>query len=870
MNTQIIDPPKAATRLLQWVIKEELAEEVLGDLDEKFYATLTNKTLLKAKLNYWYQVLNYLRPFAIKKYRSNLINNNMQSHYFKIGYRNLRKNKGYSFINIGGLAIGMTVAMLIGMWVYDEFSFNKYHQRYDKIGHVMFNGMYDGEVETNSVVPTGLGTYIKETYPDQFDKAVLLRWRLEERLISFENDHYIENGYFIQPEGLEMLTIKMKAGTHAGLNDLKSIILSETLANRIFGDDDPMGKIVKFNEWVDLKVTGVYKDLPQNSTFSEAEYLAPLDIFLYGWSNLNIWDNQNMFLFVQLADGVAWKEASSLIKNAYNPHRDPDRQVELFVHPMSEWHLNSEFENGQLVTSPRVIIIWLYSAIGFAVLLLACVNFMNLSTARSESRAKEIGIRKSMGSIRLQLVYQFISESILVALFAFLVSLGLAASFMDAFNAIAGKDMGIPWSQPLFWLAGVGFTLFTGLLAGSYPALFLSGFNPVRSLKGSFTTGKYSALPRKVLVVFQFTVSIALIIGTIIIYQQIQFVKDRPVGYLRDGLLMMPKRSSELKDKREAIRNELINTGVVEEVGESNYPLTNTLGNNGGFSWEGSDPNANISFNTISVNHEYGKAVGWEVIEGRDFSRDNKTDNTAVVITESAKKKMGLDDPIGMTLYSSNDYWGSPQFTIIGVVKDLIKGDPFASSKPAIMFLTEREQFWQFIRLRKDYPQGEAIAKIEAVYRDLVPGVYTDFKVIKDEYANKFKAEEKTGKLAAFFAILAILISCLGLFGLAAFMTEKRAKEIGIRKVLGATVSSIWQLLTKDFVVLVVLSSVIAAPIAYYALNNWITKHDYRMDISIWIFVYASLGALLITLITVSYQAIKSALTNPVDSLRAE
>ena len=314
----------------------------------------------------------------------------------------------------------------------------------------------------------------------------------------------------------------------------------------------------------------------------------------------------------------------------------------------------------------------------------------------------------------------------------------------------------------------------------------------------------------------------------------------------------------------------MVNSGVVEEIGESNYPLTNTLGNNGGFSWEGSDPEANISFNTIRVNYEYGKAVGWEVVEGRDFSRDNKTDNAAVVITESAKEKMGLDNPVGMTLYSSNDYWGSPQFTIIGVVKDLIKGDPFESSKPAIMFLTEREQFWQFIRIRKGYPQGEAIAKIEAVYRDLAPGAYTDFKVIKDEYANKFEAEEKTGQLATFFAILAIIISCLGLFGLAAFMTEKRAKEIGIRKVLGATVTNIWRLLTKDFVFLVILSSVIAAPIAYYVLNNWIAKHEYRMDISVWIFIYASIGALVITLLTVSYQAIKSAITNPVETLRSE
>ncbi|MEM6526540.1 MAG: ABC transporter permease, partial [Bacteroidota bacterium] len=526
-------PPKLAERLLISLIKEDLAEEVLGDLDEKFYVTLNNKSPLKAKINYWYQVLNYLRPFAVKKYRSNLINNNMQLHYLKIGYRNLNKNRGYSFINIGGLAMGMTVAMLIGMWVYDELSFNKYHDNYDRIGHVLFNGMYDGELETNDVVTTGLGTYIKENYPNKFEKVVMVRWRFEERLISHKNDHYLEDGYFIQPDGLEMLSLEMKSGTREALGTLKSIILSETLAQKIFGEDDPLGKIVRFNEWVDLEVTGVYKDIPKNTKFTGAEYLAPLDLYLYGWSSLNVWDNQNMYLFLQLKEGVSWSESSALIKDLYNTHRDLDSQVELFVHPMSEWHLNSEFKNGQLVTSPRVVIIWLYSAIGFAVLLLACVNFMNLSTARSENRSREIGVRKSMGSARIQLIYQFLSESVLVSFLAFLVSLALVALIIDTFNGIAGKDMSIPWQEPLFWASGAGFTLLTGVLAGSYPALFLSGFHPVRSLKGTFKTGKYSALPRKVLVVFQFTVSIALIVGTVIIYEQIQFVKNRPVGYLR-------------------------------------------------------------------------------------------------------------------------------------------------------------------------------------------------------------------------------------------------------------------------------------------------------------------------------------------------
>jgi len=865
-------PPKLFLRFFRWYCHPDYLEDLEGDLLERFDRSVEQKNTRLAKWRFTKDVLRLFRPGIIRPITTTqkLNNYGMFKNYFKIGYRNLVKNKGYSFINIGGLAIGMTVAMLISLWVYDELSYNKFHSNYDRIGHVLFHAEYDGNLETNRSVSTGLGTYLKETYPSKFEQVVMVRARLEERLFGYKEDHFIENGYYMQPEGPKMLGLNMVAGSIDGLGGLKSVLLSESFAKKMFDDKNPIGEVVRFNEQVDLEVKGVYKDLPKNSTFSEADYLAPLDVYLYGWSDLNVWNNQNMYLYVQLRDGVKWESTSALIKDVYNVHLDPGREFQLFIHPMSEWHLNSDFEGGQLVTSNREVIIWFYSAIGFAVLLLACVNFMNLSTARSENRAKEIGVRKSMGSARIQLIYQFLSESVLVSFLAFLISIITISLSLSWFNQLAGKDMSIPWIEPIFWLFGIGFTLLTGLLAGSYPALFLSAFNPVKSLKGSFKTGKYSTLPRKVLVVFQFTVSITLIIGTVIIYQQIEFVKDRPVGYMRDGLLMMPKRSSDLYGKYDVLRNELKKTGVVEEIGEASYPLTNTLGNNGGFSWEGSNPDNNISFNTIRINHEYGKAIGWEVIAGRDFSRENKTDNTSVVITESAMKKMGLENPVGMVLHSKWDYWGSPQFTIIGVVEDLIKGDPFESSYPAIMFLSEREMQWQFVRINKDYHQGEAIAKIEQVYQKIAPGAYTDFKVMQDEYTYKFKSEEQVGQLAAFFSILAILISCLGLFGLAAYVTERRSKEIGIRKVLGASISGIWQLLTKDFVALVLLSSILAAPIAYYSLNNWMGKYEYRMDISLWIFAYACFGALIITLVTVSYQAIKSAIANPVDSLRNE
>ncbi|TRX56162.1 FtsX-like permease family protein [Fulvivirga sp. M361] len=864
-------PPWYAEHLLLWFLKEELVEEVLGDLDEKFYHTLDKSSRLKAKLNYWYQVVHYIRPFAMKKYRSNSTSFIMFQNYFKIGYRNLFKNKFTSFINVGGLAIGMSVAMLVSLWVKDELSYNKTHKNYDRLAQVMFHSNWGGtKVSTTGIVTTGLGTLLKNSYASYFEKVALVRARLEERIFTYKDDHFIENGYYMQPDGPEMFSLKMVSGSANGLKEMRSVLLSQSLAKKIFGDTDPVNQVVKFNEQTDVQVTGVYEDLPGNSKFHDAAYFAPIDLFIHGWSHLNVWDNYNMFVFVQLRDGVDFNQASTLIKDIMKPYIQEVRQHDLFLHPMSKWHLFSEFKDGKQVTSDRITFVWFYGAVGIFVLLLACVNFMNLSTARSENRAKEIGVRKSMGSARIQLFNQFLSESILVAVLAFTLSLLFVSLILSWFNSLAGKNMIMPWSEPFFWLGGLGFTLMTGLLAGSYPAIYLSSFNPVKSLKGTFRSGKNASLPRKVLVVFQFTVSIALIIGTLIVYQQIQHVKDRPVGYLRDGLLMLPKRSSELWGKHDLIRNELVKTGAVEEIGVANYPLTNTLGNNDGFSWEGNNPSEYHSFNTVLVNHDYGKTIGWELLQGRDFSRDNKSDLAGVVITESARQIMEIDNPIGISLHYEYGMNGIHDFTILGVVNDLIKGDPFKSSVPAIMFLSERDLLWMFIRIKEGYPQNEALAKIDNVFKTLTPSAYVDFKVLDEEYSAKFSSEERIGKLATFFAVLAVIISCLGLFGLALFLTEKRSKEIGIRKVLGASIIGIWRLLTQDFVGLVMISSVIAIPVAYFFLDRWISNYDYQMDISWWVFGVTCMGALLIAILTVSYQAIKSAMANPVNSLRSE
>ena len=871
-------PPQLAHRFLRWFVRDDLAEEVAGDLEEKFYATVEERSLRQAKLNYWYQVLHYLRPFAIRNFTSIYPHPNhytMYRSYFKIGWRNLSKHKGYSFINIGGLAVGMAVAILIGLWIYDELSYNKYHESYDRIAQVMYHATYEGERETNNSQTPGLGTLLGATY-DRYFEYVVPATQTAEFVVATEDKKLTEVGRFMQADAPKMLSLRMQQGVRGGLQDMHSVLLSATLAKKLFADTDPIGQSLTINASMDVEVSGVYKDLPVNTEFHELEFILPLALFYAEnkWTGPDVWDNYFMRIYAQVRPEVGIEEASEAVKDAVLAHIDPEdaaqAQPEVFLHPMSQWHLHSQFENGVNVSSKAAMFVWFFSITGIFVLLLACINFMNLSTARSEKRAKEVGIRKSVGSVRRQLVSQFLSESLLVAVLAFVFSVGLVWVILPWFNDLAGKQISMLWLSPELWGILILFTVLTGLLAGSYPAFYLSSFQVVSVLKGSFRAGRLATLPRKVLVVVQFTISIALIIGTIMVYQQIQFVKDRPVGYSRDGLLTLPMNSPEYYEAYERLRNELIRTGAVAEVAKSSRPLTNALGWNDGFSWLGKVPDANPAFNTIWVSYDYGNTIGWEVIAGRDFSRDYTTDTAAIIINESALALMGLDNPIGEVVSFEPSWTERQEYTIVGVVKDMVKESPYEASHPSIIFNSDNNASWLFVKINPQFTAREALPKIEAVFSELIPSAPFDYKFVDDEYGAKFATEARIGKLSGFFAVLAIFISCLGLFGLASFVAEQRTKEIGIRKVLGASVGSLWQLLSRNFVVLVLIACLIAIPVAYYFAHGWLQNYEYRTELHWWIFGVAGLGALLITLATVSYQTVRAALMNPVKSLRSE
>ncbi|HMH21513.1 MAG TPA: ABC transporter permease [Puia sp.] len=791
----------------------------------------------------------------------------MLKNYLRTAWRNLTKNKIHSFINISGLSVGMAVALLIGLWIWDELSFEKYNKNYDRIALVIQNQTNNGQANTYFGMPFPMGDELRKSYGSDFKKVVLsMHWR--DHILTYGEKKFTKSMSYFEPQAPELLDLTMVRGTKDALDDPNAVILSESVAKTYFGDADPLNKIMRMDDKRNVKVTGIYKDLPGNSAFSDLAFMATWQILYDDWGlkdNSHPWRMNAFQIYVQLADNVDMNKVSAKIRDAKlrKVPTDPSHP-QLFLHPMSRWHLYSDFKNG-VNAGGRIQYVWLFGIIGVFVLLLACINFMNLSTARSEKRAKEVGVRKAIGSLRGQLIGQFFSESLVVVSFAFMLSLVLVQLLLPFFNEVAGKKTTILWSSPVFWLISVGFILITGLIAGSYPALYLSSFRPVKVLKGVFRVGPLAAIPRKVLIVLQFTVSVVLIIGTIVVFRQIQYAKDRPIGYDRNGLVMLPMTTEEIHNHFDAVKAELMKTGTIREMAEAESFVTGYGAGSGSFEWKGKDPALSLDFPTTAVGFDYGRTVGWQFTAGRDFSRDFPTDTAAFVVNEAAVKFMGLKNPVGETVR-----WFGRPLTIVGVIKDMIVESPYAPVRPFFFYMAEYSRNCVIVKINPNASTSEALSKIKTVFSKYNPAQPFEYRFADEDYAKKFSDEEQIGKLAGFFTALAIFISCLGLFGMASFMAEQRTKEIGVRKVLGASVFTLWRLLSKDFIALILISLLIAIPVAYYFMSNWLEHYQYRPQLSWWIFAASGIGAIVITILTVSYQSVKAALMNPTKSLRSE
>jgi putative ABC transport system permease protein len=820
----------------------------------------------------------------------------MFKNYLRVALRSLLRNRFSAAINIGGLAIGMAVALLIGLWIQDELSFDKYHEHYDRIVQVLQKEKHLGKTKVWEHQPFLLLAALRTGYGAPFEHIVasipangfLLSSGAPMGAANGAADEkkLPAKGLYMDADGPEMLTLKMLKGSRSGLaGDPHSVLLSASVARALFGDADPIDKRVTMdNQWdssyqIPVVVKGVYEDLPRNTSFHDTYFLLPWDLYTSGNTYLQQqgWEDHRINIYAELKPGVDLAKLSATIgdfelntiRGLAGTAQEVAAGPRILLHPMSEWHLYSDFKEGVADQGP-VQFVWMMGIIGGFVLLLACINFMNLSTARSEKRAKEVGVRKAIGSLRSQLTKQFFVESFVVVILAFLPAIGLAALALPWFDQLSAKQLEMPWGQAWFWAFAAVFILVTGLLSGSYPALYLSSFNPVEVLKGRFRAGRFSALPRKVLVVLQFSVSVALIIATIVVYHQILFAKDRPVGYTREGLLMVPVTSLAFDGKYDILRNQLKKTGTVTEMAESESAVTDVSSHNGGFDWPGKPEDLQEDFGTLTVTYEYGKTVGWQFLAGRDFSRVYGSDSSGFVINESAAKFMGLEQPVGQSIHWKVK-WANvdTSFTIIGVIKDMVMQSPYEPVKPTIFRLGGNYN-WIYIRVDPHTSARTALARIGAVFHDVIPSVPFEYRFADDEYEKKFAAEQRVGNVAAVFAVLAILISCLGLFGMALYVAEQRTREIGVRKVLGASVLNLWSLLSREFVWLVGLSLLIGGPIAFWFMHSWLQNYQYHTGLSWWIFALTAVGAIGVTLLTVSFQAIKTALANPVNSLRSE
>jgi len=790
----------------------------------------------------------------------------MLKNYFKSAWRNIKRGRGYSALNIFGLATGMTVALIIGLWVYNQYSYDKFLPGYKQLYQVRRNFYGNGDTLTYGGASLKLTDALRNQIPEIESVAETDGGGLHGLMVA-DKKLYMK-GNAVASDFLTMFQFTLLEGEAKNvLSDPSNIVLTEGTAKALFGNEDALNKTVRYDNKNDLKVTGILKDIPANSTL-QFNFLVPFshlestDDFVklartkgFGWTNF--------ITYVKLKPGITYANVAPKIKDIQKTETDNSMSMttDIILDPVKNWHLYDNFENGK-PAGGFIEYVRIFSVIGILVLLIACINFINLTTARSQKRAKEVGVRKAVGSGKKELVFQFLIESVTLTLIAFIFSILFAQLALPSFNTLTGDSLKIPFTNVLFWLLTLCCVLVTALAAGSRPAFYLSSFNAVKVLKGNIHVGKAATLPQKILVVLQFSCSIALIISTFIIYQQVQHAKNRPSGYDKNRL-MMTDMNEDLSKNYTAIRNELKQKGIAQMITTASSNVT-TGGNHRDLEdWPGKRPGEFINMGYIHVSEDYFNTLGMSMKEGRNFSGNSDTLN--VILNEAAAKLLRLSDPLNQVITYIDTH-----LKIIGIAKDVIMASPFAPADPTIFMYEAKPQNVMMYRLSAAIKTQDAITGLTAIFNKYNPSYPFTYTFADESYAAKFKLEVLIGKLAGLFAALAIFISCLGLFGLAAYMAEQRTKEIGIRKVLGASIPQVWLLLSKDFILLALLSCLIASPVAFYFLSGWLQKYDYRISISPFVFIIAGIAAIVITIITISFQSIKAATTNPVKSLRTE
>ncbi|WP_375444105.1 ABC transporter permease [uncultured Fibrella sp.] len=785
----------------------------------------------------------------------------MFRNYLLVSFRTLWRNRTQSLINVVGLALGMACALLIGINIADELGFDRFHAKGPQLYKAYNRNTFEGSIHCWPTTPSPLAPALKAEFPEIVESSRVL-WK-QPYLTNYGTIRINLDGSFIDPGFLTMFSFPMVQGNpRTALNGTNSVVLTQSAARKLFGNADPMGKVVRIDNKDSFVVSGVLKDLPKNTEF-EFEMLLPWAYLSKTGDDYAYWGNNYVRTFVELAPTATLAAVNAKIRDITKRNSKGTEDNEVFLYPSSNWHLYGWFQNGIERASALVYVRMAGYIAGF-ILLLACINFMNLSTARSEKRGREVGIRKVVGASRWSLIRQFLSESLLLTMMSFLLALLLAQLALPLVNKLAEKQLMIPYGTERFWLACLLLVLITGTLAGSYPALFLSGMQPIRVLKGRLITLRGKVAPRQVLVVFQFLITVGLLICTLVIKQQLAHTQQRDMGYDQHNLVFS-RFTGDIGKNYALIRNELLNQGIATAVCKTNNAITESYSNTWGLDWKGKQPGSKITFDQLTCAGDFVKTMGVKLIAGRDLDQQlYPTDTAACLINATAAKAIGFKEPVGQLIQNEGT-----SFRIVGVFADFIWGSPFDKVPP--MFVKGSNWYSTInYRLNPAMPTETALTKTARIFTQYNPAFPFEVNFVDQQYQLKFDQIRPIGAMAGTFAGLAIVIACLGLFGLATFMAEQRTKEIGIRKALGASVPSVVALLSKDFLKLVLVAILLAVPLAWWGMNEWLNTYSYRVSLDGWIFVGAGLLAILVALITVSYQSLRAALTDPVDALRGD
>jgi ABC-type antimicrobial peptide transport system permease subunit len=785
----------------------------------------------------------------------------MFKNYLKIAWRNIQRSKGYAFINIAGLGIGMAASILILIWVQFELSVDRFHENSDRIFAVWRNTEMQGEIFSGDYTPAPYAPALKDQFPEVEEAIRITEW--DPQLLTVGENSFYEESTFTEPGFFKIFSFEAIEGDPvAALEEPESIVLTESVARKLFGEESALGKTVTVEKQLDLEVKAVIKDLPGNTNFPFTTFLSFKKLVQMEWAD-DFWGNNSYRTFVMLTEGTSVTDFNEKYKGFTAKNTEYD-EISDFLFPIEDLHLYSKFENGKSVGG-KIELIQMFGIVSILVLFIAGINFVNLSTAQSDKRSKEVGIRKLSGANKGMLIGQFLAESTMIAIAAYLFAILLVSLAFPWFKDLIGQNLANPFTQPFFWLISIGYVVIIGVLAGSYPAFLMSSYQPTLAMKSNLNSNKgFGVKPREVLVVFQFAVVVILISSVWIVRDQMTFVQNRDLGLDKDNLIFHPITQNIRKNKT-AIRNELIALPGVASISYTFSPLTVIYSDTDGMDWQGKDPGFKPNISRMGTDANLVKTAGMELVAGRDIDiYTYPSDSLSAIVNEKTVEVMGFEDPIGQVI--KDDY----EFTIVGVVKDFIMESPFDEAKPMVVIGPKRELNFIHIRFAEGENLALALGEVQQIFAKFNPDAPFEYSFIDQEHAQKFQSQERTAYLTTIFTGLAVIISCLGLFGLATFIAERRKKEISVRKVMGATVASLVTLISSEFTRLVIISILIGIPVTWYFMSDWLETFAYRTELNWSIFIWTGGLTLLIALLTVSSQAIKAALVNPAKTLKSE